>query len=53
MRAREEAIRLMIPAVEFALLLSALVLGAIAVKRATFSLVVILLDRRSTRVRRR
>ena len=43
----------MIPGVELALLLSALVLGAIALKRATFWLVMILLERRSTRARQR
>jgi len=43
----------MTPAVKFALLLPALVLGAIALKRAAFWLVVILLERGSTRARRR
>ena len=43
----------MIPVVEFALLLSALILGAIALKRATFWLVMILLERRSARARQR
>jgi hypothetical protein len=43
----------MIPAVEFVFLLSALVVAAIALKRATFWLVMILLERRSARARQR